>query len=113
MDIRTYRATTMQEALARVRRDLGPQAVILHTRELWGSRWMNWIPGMRQIEVTASLEVKVPSRLPTRREAEEEEDAVVPDPATVAYEPEPRAATEQLARQLSHLQEMVENLCQR
>ena len=34
MNVKTYRAKTMQEALALVRRDLGPQASVLRTREV-------------------------------------------------------------------------------
>lgn len=34
VDIRTYQGKTIQEALTRVRRELGPTAVILHTRQL-------------------------------------------------------------------------------
>ena len=34
MSVRTYRAKTMQEALALVRRELGPRASVLHTREV-------------------------------------------------------------------------------
>ena len=32
MDIKTFRAKTMQDALALVRRELGPDASVLHTR---------------------------------------------------------------------------------
>jgi flagellar biosynthesis protein FlhF len=64
MEIRTYRARSMQEALAMVRRELGPDAAILHTREVRGGRWLGWLTGARWIEVTASAEVRVPSRLP-------------------------------------------------
>jgi len=64
MEIRTYRARSMQEALAMVRRELGPDAAILHTREVRGGRWLGWLTGTRWIEVTASAEVRVPSRLP-------------------------------------------------
>lgn len=64
MEIRTYRARSMQEALAMVRRELGPDAAILHTREVRGGRWFGWLTGTRWIEVTASAEVRVPSRLP-------------------------------------------------
>jgi flagellar biosynthesis protein FlhF len=69
MDIRTFRAPTMQQALALVRRDLGPAAAVLHTREVRGGLLWSWIPGLRQIEVTASNEVNVPSRLPRSTEA--------------------------------------------
>src|SRR5207247_4009478 len=66
MDIKTYRAATMQEALALVRQDLGPEAAVLHTRELNGSRLLRWIPGLRKIEVTASRDVNVAPRLSQR-----------------------------------------------
>jgi len=62
MTLKKYRAETMAEALAEVKRDLGRDAVILHTRNfrkggllgLWG-RWV-W-------EVTASPNVNVPKRM--------------------------------------------------
>jgi flagellar biosynthesis protein FlhF len=67
MNVKTYRAKTMQEALALVRDELGAKASVLRTRELparglsrlWGS------PGV--VEVVASDNVSVPSRLPTRQ----------------------------------------------
>lgn len=62
MDIRTYRARSIQEALRLIRDDLGPDASVLHTREVSGG--MLGLFGSRQIEVTASNEVNVPSRLP-------------------------------------------------
>lgn len=53
MGTRTYRAGTMKEALAQVRRDLGGQAVILGTREVRRRRLFGL--GARElIEVTAS-----------------------------------------------------------
>lgn len=64
MQVKTYRAKTMQQALNLVRRELGPDAAVLHTREV-RSRWLlNLLPGPTQIEVTASADVTVPSRLP-------------------------------------------------
>src|SRR5947209_19645580 len=70
MDIRTFRAPTMQQALALVRRELGPTAGVLHTGEIRGGLLWSWLPGLRQIEVTASTEVNVPSRMPKRANAE-------------------------------------------
>jgi len=64
MEIRTYRATSMHEALSLVRHDLGPDAAVLHTREVQSSRLFGLLRGPRQIEVTASAGVHVPSRLP-------------------------------------------------
>src|SRR3954471_8032430 len=53
MKTKTYRAGTMKEALAQVRRDLGGDAVILETREVRRRRLMGL--GTRElIEVTAS-----------------------------------------------------------
>ncbi len=63
-EIKTYRASTMQEALALVQRDLGSNASVLHTREVRAGRFFGLIPGRRRIEVTASSAVNVPSRLP-------------------------------------------------
>ncbi|MCX7426501.1 MAG: flagellar GTP-binding protein, partial [Planctomycetia bacterium] len=64
MEVKTYRAATMHEALTMVRRDLGPDAAVLHTREVRSRRMFGLMSGPRQIEVTASADVNVPSRLP-------------------------------------------------
>jgi len=64
MEIRTYRATSMHEALSLVRRDLGPDAAVLHTREVQSRRFFGLLRGRSRIEVTASAGVNVPSRLP-------------------------------------------------
>src|SRR3954470_14440513 len=63
MDVRTYRARSMQDALRLIREDLGPDAAVLHTREV-NAGVLGGIFGGRQLEVTASTEVNVPSRLP-------------------------------------------------
>jgi len=64
MDVKTFRARSMQEALSLVRRDLGPDAAVLHTREVRGLwRWL----GGRRIEVMASANVNVPRRMAARR----------------------------------------------
>src|SRR5437868_4156219 len=63
MSVHTYRAKSMREALDQVRRDLGPDASVLHTRTLSGGL-LRWLAVGREIEVTASNTVEVPSRLP-------------------------------------------------
>src|SRR5262245_42602575 len=113
MDIRTYRAASVREALAMVRRDLGPGAALLHTRELKGGRLLSWIPGMRRIEVTASADVVVPSRVPAP-ELPAAEAALpgfrrVPAPARAASGERGNDVQEQL----SELQAMVADLCRR
>ncbi len=117
MEIRTYRAATMQEALEMVRQDLGSSAAVLHTREVRGSRLLRWIPGLRQIEVTASTSVSVPSRLPNR-EAPNTASGAAPAPAA---SPETNAGrrdggprsrfSDELKNQLNDLQAMVADLC--
>src|SRR5262245_24972828 len=63
MDIKTYRAKTMRDALELVRRELGPQAAVLHTREVNNGPLRRLVFG-RKYEVAASAAVNVPSRLP-------------------------------------------------
>src|SRR5882757_735747 len=63
MDIKTFRAKTMRDALELVRRELGPSASVLHTREVNGGPIGRLVFG-RRYEVAASLNANVPSRLP-------------------------------------------------
>jgi len=69
MEVKTYRAANMCEALRMVRRELGPNAVVLQTRDIRSRRMLGLLAGRRQIEVTASAEVNVPSRLASARSA--------------------------------------------
>ncbi|MGD9723570.1 MAG: flagellar biosynthesis protein FlhF [Pirellulales bacterium] len=66
MNVKTYRAKTMQEALAQVRRDLGPKASVLHTREVRAAGLMRFFNTASEFEVMASANVTVPSRLAAR-----------------------------------------------
>jgi flagellar biosynthesis protein FlhF len=68
MHIRSYRAKTIQEAVELIRGDLGPEAVVLHTREAPRGRLARWLFG-RQLEVTATRDANVPSRFERRRPA--------------------------------------------
>jgi flagellar biosynthesis protein FlhF len=62
MQIHTYRVRSLAEAIRRVREELGPDAALLHTRQV-SSPLARWF-GVRTIEVTASADAQVPSRLP-------------------------------------------------
>lgn len=55
MIVRRYLASTMPEAMERIRKELGPDAVILSTRTVPGPGWRRFF-GLRQLEVTAALE---------------------------------------------------------
>lgn len=62
MEIKTFRAKTMQQALDLVRREMGPEATVLHTRELNSNLLGRMLRG-RQYEIAASSELRVPTRL--------------------------------------------------
>lgn len=62
MQLHTYRVRSLAEALRVVREELGPDASVLHTRDI-GSPLVRFFGG-RTIEVTASAELAAPSRLP-------------------------------------------------
>ena len=53
MHIRTFKAASLQIALAEIRRQMGPDASVLHTRQVRDG-WMGWL-GKTSVEVTAGL----------------------------------------------------------
>jgi flagellar biosynthesis protein FlhF len=113
MKLKTFRASTMHEALKMVRRELGPDAAVLQTREV-RPRWLGWLPGPRQIEVTASQGVNVPSRLPAKKCAKPIAKTIEPPPARqVARVVEDSKLSNRVQGQLNTLQSMVQDLCRR
>ncbi|MEX0936775.1 MAG: flagellar biosynthesis protein FlhF [Pirellulales bacterium] len=114
MDIKTYRAKSMNDALNLVRQELGPDAAVLHTREVRAPGVLRWLTGSsRQIEVTASASVNVPSRLPERMRTSQQQSPR-PQAAPVHLEQDYRAKfRDDLRGQLDNLQSMVEDLCRR
>ncbi len=60
MEIKTFRAKTMQEALHLVRRELGAEATVLHTRELNTGLVGRFLRG-RQYEIAASADMATTS----------------------------------------------------
>ena len=54
MHIRTFRAGSLQEALELIRNQMGPDASVLHTRQVRDG-WMGWL-GRTYVEVTAGAE---------------------------------------------------------
>jgi flagellar biosynthesis protein FlhF len=125
MEIKTYRAKSMRDALELVRRELGPSAAVLHTREL-NSGLLGRVLFGRQYEVAASAAVNVPSRLPA---AGAGDWGVGSGDFNSQYSPQPQAPSpqqefdyrsryrddfrHQVAGQLDELHAMVEKLCQR
>lgn len=58
-DVRTFKAATMQAALDLVRREMGADAVILHTRELPQPKFLRWKRTSEKVEITAGTGVNV------------------------------------------------------
>ena len=62
MEIKTFRAKTMQQALNLVRENLGPEATVLHTREL-NANLLGRMFGRKEFEIAASNQVHVPAKV--------------------------------------------------
>lgn len=91
-DLRTYRGRSLPEILRRVRAELGANAAILHTREI-GSRLTRWLGG-GELEVVASNEVEVPSRLNSVRKDDSTSGRTTQGQPTAASEPRRLPASE-------------------
>ena len=91
MKLKTYTAPTMAQALAQVRKDLGTDAMILHTRSFRTGSWLG-LGGKPMVEITASSPQPTKSRKsrrvkrevhqsPAQVEAQREEfaEAAVPE----------------------------------
>jgi flagellar biosynthesis protein FlhF len=98
MNLKTYRARTMGDALAEVKKDLGKDAVILHTRTYKVGGWLGF-GGRPMVEITASDGVNVlPRQKPDARGASAR--PVAPAAAVRAYGMAPAAGTPTGARRL-------------
>ena len=53
MQIRTFRAASLQDALEEIRQQVGPDAAVLHTRQVRDG-WMGWL-GRTYVEVTVEV----------------------------------------------------------
>jgi flagellar biosynthesis protein FlhF len=137
MTLKTYQAPTMAQALAEVKRDLGRDAVILHTRTFRrGGLLAFWRRHMW--EVTASPNLNVPHRLGAGKSRDDpagQYEAAADSPAAEQHtrakaalavpadadadtdeRENPAAATDvpgQLATQVHDIRQMVEQLLQR
>ena len=115
MEVKTYRAKSLQEALQLVRSELGPDAAVLHTREV-SEGLLRWFAGSRSIEVTASNSVIVPSRFSNSNvdSAIDDHGALGADRPPAAHEVDFRAKfRDDLKDELADLNSMVERLSQK
>ncbi len=112
MEVRTFRAATIQEALALVRRELGPEAAVLQTRHVPRPGLWNRLRRRTEVEVTASLQVQVPSRVQPRPEKPVPFPAPAERPSAEIPLEESLGLHRALSTQLSQLEDMVARLYQ-
>ena len=94
MNVRTFRAPSMPEALALVKRHLGSDAVILHTRSARAGGILGWRT-RAVVEITASDQASVRPRPAPERQQQSERTATRSGPlrsaAAAAYQQQSRA----------------------
>ncbi len=98
MKIKKVQATSIQEALAEIRREFGPDAIILHTKQLRNNRVDSSGP---QVEVTAGIDQEPDTSSEVKREQ--------PRQAPVHASP---TANEDLHNQMERMQKLIEHLTQ-
>ena len=86
MHIRTFRAASLQDALEQIREQMGPDASVLHTRQVRDG-WMGWL-GRTYVEVTAGLDSQQGSRvIPIERPTEVDSRMVLAGRANLDLNP--------------------------
>ena len=115
MNLKTYQAPSMSEALAQVKRELGRDAVIVRTRTVRGGWPWGWVSRRRLWEVTASggavpIEGRyVPSADVSGRDGARPEDRpAVKEPLPVAPAAGPDAPS--IGEEVGRIRQMVEAL---
>jgi flagellar biosynthesis protein FlhF len=96
MHLKRYRRKTLQEALRAVRDELGPDALVLSTREVLAAGVRGWI-GQREVEVTAAAERP---RVSGNRHAEAESEAAWLSGRSRGHAAEADRATSEMAARL-------------
>ncbi len=78
VDVHTFKAENMQAALDLVRRELGADAVILHTKQIDKRRGWLWSRKQSEVEITASTQVNVKPLLAAGKKLAHETAAASP-----------------------------------
>ncbi|HKQ46536.1 MAG TPA: flagellar biosynthesis protein FlhF [Phycisphaerae bacterium] len=129
MQLKTYQAKTMSDALAKVKADLGGGAMILHTRSLKRGGWLG-IGGRVFVEITATAdphidEARTNGQQVMDRDQEIANDSSIPNPQSPIPYPQTTAALQPpiplisqaldpaVKRDLSEIRSMVRDLLQR
>ncbi|MGH7200813.1 MAG: flagellar biosynthesis protein FlhF [Planctomycetaceae bacterium] len=119
-DVRTFRAGSMKDALDLVRRELGPEAIILQTRQRARRRFLPWRKRRDEVEITAGLGIKVraqalppPGSAAARRSARRVDLVAGETPPRLFAAPTPEASdgpATAIAKRLDAIQNVLRNL---
>jgi len=104
--VKTYQATTMAQALAQVKRDLGRDAIIVRTRSYRKGRLWGLFGGRNIWEVSATANARPPVQSGSYSH---DYAPVVKQPAAVPPTDQPAASAE-MDTQVGHIRRMVEAL---
>ena len=117
MDIRKFRGTSMREVLNRIRKELGEDAVILHTRTYYQrDGWRFW-RRRELVEITASADVRILDRSTVSRPAPRHVRVYSQNAGVEPYTANPTLQVpkhlEVIRRELEELRDMTSKLLQR
>ena len=111
MNLKRYRVNNIQEALQQIKKDLGPDAIIVSTRQVKEGSGAFGLFGKNILEVTAARDEtakkkpvapKVPSLSPSREAPER--------PATLLPQGQPAAKQEEIQRMLLPIRQEIQEL---
>ena len=78
MHLKRFRGETVRDALARVREELGPDALVLSTEMVQARGWRGMMGG-REVEIAAAVEREVSEVRPARQELRQPVADTVPE----------------------------------
>ncbi len=110
MKLKTYTAETMAQALAEVRKDLGTDAMILHTRSFRTGSWLG-LGGKPMVEITASSPQPTTSKPRKTRKAQRSVSAPVSEP--VITEPRPIKSENLQENHVKHVADLPDIIAQK
>ncbi|MBF0351295.1 MAG: flagellar biosynthesis protein FlhF [SAR324 cluster bacterium] len=127
MNLKRYRVNNIQEALQQIKKDLGPDAIIVSTRQVRDGKGAFGLFGKTMLEVTAARDEKPAPPPPTRKEAPVTKTPLgtysPTSSANLSPEPPPIPAVSQLQetrrmllpiqQEIHELRDLVQNLGKR
>ena len=109
MNAKTFKAKTIQEALEQIKKELGPEAVILSTQSIMKRRAFGLMSGQKW-EVTASAPSQAPALKQPEISAVEDRVTIKGESRPVLHTVELREETPRVAPRLQHNDNRIEEL---